>query len=992
MADDLSLKIFDVIKEIQGSNDPEVFVKKLLRDTLNWPIEIDDLEEFDFDDLGYDWNSELETMGLRSDEGIQDLFQIAKFPGWPLGMFVVKFGSNSIFTKGRGMTTPLRNLLRNLVERVRPTANHQTWDQDQLLFMCHHEHQYFQFARFSKSEGDSLPKLQTFGWGPQDHIRTLCEHNLKFLHYNNNSTPIETLELIERAFDVSRVTSKFYQDYKQVFCGFKDSVVNFLQLPDDDNLHMHVQLIFNRIFFLRFIEKKGWLRFGENQNYLQNIFNSSTHNNSQFYDDIFTPLIHQGLTREGYQKSDLYGEVPLIGGGLFEQVELDKVVCDLPNRFFDELLGSDGLFYRYNFTVEESTPLDIQVAIDPEMLGTIFEELVVDRNQKGAFYTPKDVVSYMCKEGIKLILKEKTEISHKKINQLIDFDNVNDLLVNEGKEISKTISEIKAIDPACGSGAYLLGLLHELVKIRRNIDTIDETRESSIFDIKLEIITNSIFGVDRDEFATQIAMLRLWISLAIESEHPIYLPNLDFNIERGDSLLAPNPTQFTFDVSGAIESAKKLQEKKDLYVRSKGEQVFILRKEIRNEEQKIRDLLGNEETLERTVDFRVHFQHVFAQNGGFDFVLANPPYVSAIDHKKASIETRKRLAKQYSTASGTWDLYIPFIQRSCQLLRPNGVSVFINPNKYLAAPYGKSLREFILKGFNLIHLVDLSSYRVFQSASVYPVISIFRKTNAATEVSVFSSGENGDRRAYQIGNFDCNVIDYQMLKLSEDLLWGLLLSKDIAFLIANKNKFKSFEQFYKVRATSTASEADEYGSSLIDSKDGEGFKILNTGTIDPNQSLWGEKPLRHAGNVLSHPRLSSRVISENRNRQYTNKKILVAKLAKNCEPFFDENGEYGGLNINSVEENSDNYNLEFAFAYMLTDIYTLIYEILFGALKMQGGFLQFQAPQLRAMLIPETDSDFRKKVKEIVRSRDSIDHKEFIDKLNEIFTHLFIET
>jgi len=84
--------------------------------------------------------------------------------------------------------------------------------------------------------------------------------------------------------------------------------------------------------------------------------------------------------------------------------------------------------------------------------------------------------------------------------------------------------------------------------------------------------------------------------------------------------------------------------------------------------------------------------------------------------------------------------------------------------------------------------------------------------------------------------------------------------------------------------------------------------------------------------------------------------------------------------------------LEFAFAYMLTDIYTLIYEILFGALKMQGGFLQFQAPQLRAMLIPETDSDFRKKVKEIVRSRDSIDHKEFIDKLNEIFTHLFIET
>ena len=203
MAEDISMKIFNAIKEIQGSNDPEVFVKKLLKDTLNWPIEIDELEEFDFDDLGYDWNSELDAMGLRSDEGIQDLFQIAKFPGWPLGMFVVRFGSNSIFTKGRGMTTPLRNLLRNLVEKVRPTASHQTWSQDQLLFMCHHEHEYFQFARFTNVEGKNLPKLQTFGWGPNDQIRTLCEFNIKHLEYKPGLDYTGAIEFIEKGIRCS---------------------------------------------------------------------------------------------------------------------------------------------------------------------------------------------------------------------------------------------------------------------------------------------------------------------------------------------------------------------------------------------------------------------------------------------------------------------------------------------------------------------------------------------------------------------------------------------------------------------------------------------------------------------------------------------------------------------------------------------------------------------------------------------------------------------
>ena len=731
VAEDISVKIFNAIKEIQGSNDPEVFVKKLLKDTLNWPIEIDELEEFDFDDLGYDWNSELEAMGLRSDEGIQDLFQIAKFPGWPLGMFVVRFGSNSIFTKGRGMTTPLRNLLRNLIEKVRPTASHQTWSQDQLLFMCHHEHEYFQFARFTNVEGKNLPKLQTFGWGPSDQIRTLCEFNLKHLEYKPGLDYTEAIENIERAFDVQSVTKQFYSDYKSAFANFKSELLEHAGCNDDDEIHRYVQLVFNRFLFLRFIEKKGWLRFGDDGNYLRNLYNSFVDRDHAFYKAGFLPMALKGLVEPGKQKSDVYGEVELIGGGLFEASIFDSKFSNLPNEMFSPIIGVNGLLYRYNFTVQESTPLDVQIAIDPEMIGTMFEELVTDRDGKGAFYTPRVVVSYMCKEGLKSILEDKTDVDKEKIRNLVDSEQTEAISIPDAKKIREALDGIKAIDPACGSGAYLLGLLQEIIKIHENLQTLSSEFDRSKYDLKLHIISRSIFGVDLDPFATQIAMVRLWLSLAVESEYPVQLPNLDFNIETGDALLAPDPSQVDWFMQDLYAQADRLAEKKEVYLSAKTN-IESLRDEIKNEEAEISAKLRQNKDYSNSVDFRIHFAGVFSKNGGFDLVLANPPYVRQEDIKPANY--KQKLFDIYKIGSiqpveRKSDLYCYFYIRALQLLRKGGLQIFICSNTWLDVGFGIKLQQFLLGNTTIMKIMDSAVERQFSSADVNTIISFIGKRN-----------------------------------------------------------------------------------------------------------------------------------------------------------------------------------------------------------------------------------------------------------------------
>jgi type I restriction-modification system DNA methylase subunit len=748
MVDADALRIEKAIRKIQESGDESDLIDVLLQGALNWPLSDEGDEDIKIDDISYSWDDVLVEMGFSSADAPIELRQVMPFPNWPHGIFIVKFGSSKFFTQNRGMTRPLRTILRELMEKVRPTADHPSWKKEHLLFLCHSETEYFEFARFEDPKGDSkTAKLQMFGWGPNDHIRTVCEHNLTNLIYKQGMNEEEATETVASAFDVSKVSKKFYEDYKNAFENAKPIIAEYSSITDANEIHQTTQTLFNRILFLRFIEKKGWLHFGETDDYLRELFKAGGVDSSTFYSSRLKRLFFEGLAIEGKQNDSAYGEVPFLNGGLFEESKFDKAISDLPNEMFDPLLGEDGLFYNYNFTVQESTSLDIDVAIDPEMIGTMFEKLVTDRGGKGAFYTPRVVVAYMCREAIKSVLEERTEVNAESIRKLVDDDDDEGLLIDDARIINSVLAEVKAIDPACGSGAYLLGLLHELVRVHTKLSTTAEDLTESRHKMKLRIISRSIYGVDLDPFATNIARLRLWLSLSVEAHEPLPLPNLDFNIETGDSLLAPNPTpRGTFDFTGAIKKADALALKKEVYLEATGDTARELRAEIKAEEAEIRKLLRKQNDEIGSVDYRVHFASVFTKNGGFDIVLANPPYVRQED---LNASFKKKLFANYSAGvaeSGLVkrsDLYCYFYVRASQLLRGNGVMAFICSNSWLDVDFGKPLKKFLKNNQHLVSIINSSKERQFVSAAVNTIISVSKKVSGHSKGTKFINLQGG---------------------------------------------------------------------------------------------------------------------------------------------------------------------------------------------------------------------------------------------------------
>ena len=738
MVDSDAVRIEKAIRKVQESGDESDLIEILLQDALNWPLADEGEENIEIDDISYSWDDVLVEMGFSNADAPVELRQVMPFPNWPHGIFIVRFGSNKFFTQGRGMTTPLRTILRALMEKVRPTADHPSWKKEHLLFLCHSETDYFRFARFENPKGDAkTSKLQIFGWGPSDHIRTVCEYNLKNLIYREGVNEEEASEIVASAFDVNRVSKKFYDDYRNKFELAKPFIRENSDRIDEDEIHQATQILFNRILFLRFIEKKGWLHFGESSDYLRELFNAGGIDSSTFYSSRLKPLFVEGLAIEGRQSHSAYGEVPFLNGGLFEESDLDKAIRDLPNEMFEPLIGENGLFYSYNFTVLESTPLDVDVAIDPEMIGTLFEELVTGRDEKGAFYTPRPVVSYMCKEAIKSVLTHRTDIDVETIRRLVDDNDSEGMVVDDARTINSVLAEVKAIDPACGSGAYLLGLLHELVRIHTKLSTRAIDLRESRTEMKLRIISNSIYGVDIDKFATIQASLRLWLSISVDAIEPELMPNLDMNIVYGDSLLHNDPHWVkkleNWDPVGNLARAGEMSIIRNKYISSSGFEKVQLREKWKELYEEIIESKGADDSSQGVVDYGAIFYDVFVRdNGGFDIVLANPPYVRQEDIDRY---TKSQGKKNYpSLVSGKSDLYIYFYARTKQLLRNGGVSCFICSNTWLDVEFGAPLQIDIIENFKAIKIIDFRKMRIFESAEVNTIISIMEKGKSEDDI------------------------------------------------------------------------------------------------------------------------------------------------------------------------------------------------------------------------------------------------------------------
>ena len=539
------------------------------------------------------------------------------------------------------------------------------------------------------------------------------------------------------AFNVQPVTEAFFKDYKAAY----DATVALLvsQLSNSD-AEQFTQTLFNRLLFIHFVSRKGWLRFNGNADYLSTLWRNYQANagETNFYLCRLTHLFFAGLNnpqsldlmRDNPTLHSAIGDVPFLNGGLFEPNELDDQAANgifaVPDEAVAPLLTD--LFNRYNFTVMEATPLDTEVAVDPEMLGKLFEETVNERNSNGTYYTPRPVVAFMCREVIKGYLSGKhiEGLDDDQIADLVDQRNPNAITPQQALEIANAASQMKTVDPACGSGAFLLGMLQEILALNDCLFRAQNTSES-LYRQKLDVITNNIYGADKDALAVSTAMLRLWLSLAVDFDGdgpPDPLPNLDLKLVTGDAIAGPDPRMVTnstatpdsqqmdFTTSGIDDSG--LRQNIAAYTNAQGQTKAVLKAKVEATKADLRRRIPGAAPA-GVVEWRIDFADVML-NGGFDVVIANPPYVQLQRNGGELANLYRNVG--YATFARTGDIYQLFYERGCQLLNPtHGILAYITSNSWLKAEYGKATRRYLAERHTPTLLLEMGK-DVFDEAIV----------------------------------------------------------------------------------------------------------------------------------------------------------------------------------------------------------------------------------------------------------------------------------
>lgn len=411
----------------------------------------------------------------------------------------------------------------------------------------------FSFAyKETTIKGMTSAKRYTYLFGKNHRARTASERFVKLAEETK-----DTRNLLN-AFSVEALSKAFFDEYKEQyksFCGFLYEHKNdteyfgkeFLQW-EDKYLRDYVKKMMGRITFIYFLQRKGWMN--GDMEYMQKAFANSACQDD-YLDAFLEPLFFGVLNtkpedrkalfaKEGWDMSllDEWKDVPYLNGGLFERDNQDKPKSKFPAEMFKDLFD---FYARYNFTIDENDPDDAEVGVDPEMLGHIFENLLEDNKDKGAFYTPKEIVRYMSEESIAQYLKTHAEEAlHPAIDTLIKEKKVDEALQNKAvaSAIYALLQEVKVCDPAIGSGAFPMGVLNVLYHARLMLyGFIKPQHEFSPADVKREIIQNNIYGVDIEKGAIDIARLRFWLSIVVDSNQPEALPNFDYKFMQGNSLL-----------------------------------------------------------------------------------------------------------------------------------------------------------------------------------------------------------------------------------------------------------------------------------------------------------------------------------------------------------------------------------------------------------------------------------------------------------------------
>ena len=860
----------------------------------------------------------------------------------------------------------------------------------------------FTYCRKSGNKEESTDsKRYTFLLGPGQSCRTATD-NFMALYDKRASLGIKD---IEDAFNVEALSKEFFGKYKAQYEAFVNYMVdpangmrkNFID-TDFDHTDMtadkirdreekpirdYVKKLLGRIVFLHFLQKKGWLgvpagkEWGEgDRDFMLKLFqNASERQKENFLDDILEDLFTEGLDRNRSDWGDLYDtevegfrncRIPYLNGGLFERDNLDKKPSHFPANYFDSLLT---MLSQYNFTIDENDPNDAEVGVDPEMLGRIFENLLEDNKDKGAFYTPKEIVQYMCRESLIAYLQtDQREEDKDCIRQfVIAHDAV--LLGDLKEEIDQKLCDVKICDPAIGSGAFPMGLLRELFFCR---SAIEPNIAENAANIKRHIIQNNIYGVDIERGAVDIARLRFWLSLIVDEKSPEALPNLDFKIMQGNSLLeqyrGADLSTMTQKKVGAGQGITIFDNMLDVYrknLRDKLAEYYSCPEHTKKVQLRkdIADIVKQELTEQGIhIDFEdmdlsansqfflwhTWFHDVFSRPSkeGFDIVIGNPPYIDSETMTNVMPKLREQYSQIFTCAKGNWDMFVVFVEMGISLCRSGGIYSFILPNKLIAAKYTSKLREKIVIN-DIIEIRDYSRLPVFINAAVYPCTIVGHKTLS----------KNGNNSSRFIVMRTVKEIERENSTLQEIIgseYWDVFFRSEIEFSIIKK--FLAHKTIlsdkWNVIGSATVAEAYELKKVLYDAKNGSSsLKVINTGTIDPYKSLWGIKSMQYIKGKYQYPRVSQSdlmAISKRRYNQAMSNKIIVAGMSSRIEAVYDDGETLGGKSTTIIMGD----DLRFLLGLLNSKLVSFSINILYNSIKMAGGYLNIGTREIENIPIP----------------------------------------
>lgn len=498
----------------------------------------------------------------------------------------------------------------------------------------------------------------------------------------------------EEFFPYQKVRDEFFFEYRDLF--------QELLIKLEPNLGIHTrsfaQKFLGRLMFLYFLQKKGWLK-----------------GDRQFIDSIknYPELSH--IYYNGLNAGKIDG-IPFLNGSLFDReeyltVEKEKEIEDILNESF---LKARKFFDEYNFTVDETSPLEVEVSIDPALIGTVFENLLLEkeRGEKGTFYTPKDVVSFICRRALVryLGLQDRYSADETELKDGIDL-YIDELKKSKRIDDIRTLKEkllkVRVVDPAVGSGGFLVIMMQEIVSIITEADSVAGWHFDA-YEYKKEIHKN-LYGFDIEPEAVEIARLRLWLSMIVDQTVPVPLPNLEFKIvDIPDSLELQS---FQKRLTPEIEEEKDLVDKliEQYSNEHDHENKTTLRKRIAAHTENLKKYGLNPNVIES-----------YMVNAA-DIVVMNPPYVR---HETINEERKKYYVRTYCDPlhfDKKSDIYVYFFARALRLLKPNGYVSVISSDKWLETSYGEKLQDYLKS--RLIAVYG-QKFRPFK-ADVNTIISVY---------------------------------------------------------------------------------------------------------------------------------------------------------------------------------------------------------------------------------------------------------------------------